>query len=131
METTKKASEQQGGQYGLQSNAEENHNKENSSNEQLVTNEPIEETPFRLIGVNGYYFIAYGQSKVTINYKTREEALEKVYGKDWGLILSTVIIMMKNIERDRLEGETIDEMLDRKLKEDKLEEQRVNEDRLE
>ena len=54
-------------------------------------NEEIPTTPFRLIGYNNEYFIAFGKHKLCNNVKTKKEAIQILKDNNW-LFLTNVII---------------------------------------
>lgn len=61
-------------------------------NYQLITNEPIEDTPFRLIGnpTNGYA-IAIGMHRLTEPKPTIEKAKEVLLNVQWNLIANMIV----------------------------------------
>lgn len=86
---------------GLQ-NAEETP-RENYS-DKLITNEPIEGTPFRLVGnLSQGYAITLGKYRLTEPKKTVMEALQPIVDHDWNLIANTITTILdtyKEIENE-------------------------------
>lgn len=89
-------------QYNTLPNADQI-NKETSSLP-IITNEPIKDTPFRLIGnpTQGYA-IALGDHRLTEISETKDETLQKLEEKPWNIIANmivTIITKHKEIEKE-------------------------------
>lgn len=72
--------------------------------QELLVNEAIEETPFRLIGNNKQgYAIAIGLHRLTEPKKTKEAALEVLKNVQWNLIANMIVAITetyKAIEKE-------------------------------
>jgi len=85
-----------------QSNTEETLNK----NSHLTTNEPIEETPFRLVGnTETGYAITMGKYRLTKWTKTKEEALNKLETESWNIIANMIVVINEQKELYEIEKE--------------------------
>lgn len=69
-------------------NVEESHNLNST---ELVKMEDIENTPFKLVTVEGGHFIAYGNNRLSPLVDSKEEALKIVENKSWDFIGTFVI----------------------------------------
>lgn len=70
-------------------------------NKELISNEPIKGTPFRMVGneFNGY-FIGLKNYKITDTYDTKEEALERLEAEKWEVIARIITIMYAVIKEE-------------------------------
>lgn len=67
---------------------------DNKQSSHLMINDPIENTPFRLVGhTEKGWFIAMGNTRLTEFHFTKEEALEYLHDrhKVWDLMLTMMI----------------------------------------
>jgi hypothetical protein len=74
-----------------QQNGEEVQNKQNSHSEQIITNEPIPNTPFRLIGTQYNYSIAIGMHRLTEPKESKEKALNELETQMWNIIGNMIV----------------------------------------
>lgn len=87
--------------FNTQLNIEKTH-KQNSS--QTVTNEPITNTPFRIIGFEREgWAIVIGQKRLTEWKKTKEEALEELNDNKWNVLGAFIIAMIQAKEEMKKE----------------------------
>lgn len=74
-----------------------------SSEKEIVTNKPIKNTPFRLVGnPKKGYFIALGLHRLTEYKPTQQETLIQLKYNNWELILNmttTLITQMDEIQK--------------------------------
>jgi len=79
----------------LQTNAPEKENNKDFSR----TWEPIEDTPFAYVRTEeGKEFLAMGNKRVT-EYKTKDELMCMIGGRDWNLILNAVVVILADIQK--------------------------------
>lgn len=81
-----KQSAQQNEGYNIQSNAENNHNKD-----YLVEIFPIDDTPFILVKQTDQWFISLGHTRITNTRPTKEEALQLLETEKWNAILAMIV----------------------------------------
>lgn len=76
--------------------SQNNVNVADNKNYNLATNEPIDGTPFRLIGTkeNGY-FIVLGKYRITEIKETEGEALELLITNNWDIIAALILIFIR------------------------------------
>lgn len=60
--------------------------------------EIIENTPFTMVEIDNKYFAVIGEYKVTEEYNTKQELLNKINEKDWGLITSLIGVLIEKSE---------------------------------
>lgn len=100
-----KTNGEQGELLNSQLGSEETH-KENS---RILTNDPIDNTPFRLVGKEEKYFIALGRTRLTQYYETEEGALSAIYDKHWEIILHMIVTVLEgHIQLKKATGEVMD-----------------------
>lgn len=81
----------------IQSNAEENQNRENLNSE-LIERTEIAGTPFYLVGNEEHgYIITMGKFKLTQNKPTKEEAMNLLTTDYWNIILRMVTSLHESI----------------------------------
>lgn len=57
--------------------------KEEKKEEYIIERDPVEGTPFTIITKEGKSFVTLGNTKLTQDYETKEEALDRVQNEDW------------------------------------------------
>lgn len=75
----------------MSENADEN---SNSKSSELITNEPLEDSPLRLVGKDGQYGLTMNKYRVSPWYQTKEDALNASKNKSWELIMNIVGVML-------------------------------------
>lgn len=81
-------------QFNTQSNVGDTHSSK------LVTNDPIKNTPFRLIGnTTQGYAIAMGNYRLTEPKETTEEALEELEFNQWNIFANMVVIIIQTYKK--------------------------------
>lgn len=80
----------------LQTNADTQDN-ERSISKNETAYERVEGTPFALIKDENGWFIAFGRYRASDLYFTKEQAKKDIKQKSWDLILTTVSIMIEEI----------------------------------
>lgn len=97
-------------QLNTQNGVEENQNKETSS--QIVERIEVNETPFIIIGnEESGYFVTWGKFKITKKYNTKEEAKEKIYERDYELLMNISSLITHSIIGKEKEEQKIKESL--------------------
>lgn len=67
-----------------------NQNNLNSSNEELIKKEPIEGTPFTIIGHNEEWNVLLGRYRIGGPFKSKEEGINEAYNTSWDMILKVM-----------------------------------------
>lgn len=73
---------------------------DNSNSSQLVEQEPIENTPFKVVGNENYgYFVALGNKRLTEPQPTKDEAIAHLtdHKKWWQIILNLIITLVPDV----------------------------------
>lgn len=84
-------------QSDIQQNGEETHKK--NYGQKIITNEPIENTPFRLIGNPAQgYAIAIGLKRLTEPKPTIEEAKEILTSIEWNFIANMIVAITQTYD---------------------------------
>lgn len=92
----------------MQTYAEENQNKQNSS--KLIHREPITNTPFWIIGNEQTgYFITIKDFRITEIYKTIQEAKECLVKEQWNIITRLIPIVYEIMIKEIIKEEKLTE----------------------
>lgn len=99
-------------QLRTQLNADESPDKENYGEANMIINESIPETPFRLVGNSAErkYFITWGKYKVTTDKDSMTEALMEVENQTWELIcnvMAAMVEMMTEVNNRKQDAEKL------------------------
>lgn len=71
-------------------------NNPNSNSSQLISKDPIQNTPFWIVGTEETGFMGVmGKYKITENFKTKDEALQELIKQDWATIINVVSIIVQ------------------------------------
>lgn len=76
----------------IQNSSEETH-KQDYGRKQIMEHHQIENTPFMLVRQNDDWFIVMGDSRITDNYPTREQAIERLTIEPWFITLTMMVIV--------------------------------------
>lgn len=57
---------------------------------ELITNEQIENTPFKIHGIENEWFITLGDYRITQNYLTKDEAIKHLETHKWNVVLQMI-----------------------------------------
>lgn len=79
-----------------QTSVENSNSDNNNSLPELLTIEPLENTPFKVVGNDETgYFIALGKYKITNHYEDATKAIEYLKTNQWNVIISMVGAILK------------------------------------
>lgn len=91
-----KLSTQQLDTQNTQLNIEKSQSKENST---LVETELINNTPFHIVKQKEKWFITMGNHKITHEYNTKEEAIERLHIDKWFILMTVITIITEAINK--------------------------------
>lgn len=78
-------------------------NNSQSHSEPEITNQPVEYTPFRLIGQkNKGYFITIADQRLSEYFETEAEALQSINDKNWNLIANLIISIITIVDKNKI-----------------------------
>lgn len=77
-----------------QENVDQDQNKENYS---LIERHIIENSPFMAIRLEDNWFLVMGDHRITDDYNTKEEAVERLVIEKWRIIALMVLIMIQDV----------------------------------
>lgn len=55
--------------------------------------EPIQNSPFVVVGKDGQYFVGFGRYRITEDAPSKEEALKELENNKWNIITNIAIIV--------------------------------------
>lgn len=93
------------GILNTQNNIENTHNSQS-----LISREPIEGTPFTIIGTEVGYFITLGDFRLSEQTPDKQELIDKITNKTWDLIIATIAAVIhvdKRLPQPEHRGEPI------------------------
>lgn len=88
--------------YGM-NNTDKN---ESPNNNELITYEQIEGTPFTIISKNNKHFLAVGNHRVSEETNIKEELIKMVDVRDYSLLTQLIGIIGEHIVAKQLENQT-------------------------
>lgn len=78
-------------------------NNPNSNSSPLIIREPIENTPFWIVGTEEKgYMAVMGKYKITEQFTTKEEVKQEIIKKDWEVIIKVVSIIIQEVVANEL-----------------------------
>lgn len=82
---------------------------EKSTDENMVTHEKLEGTPFVLRNTGNGYFVTMGNHKITEETKTKKEAENLIFKLNWLTLIRVIATAVDNVieERSKKEKEII------------------------
>lgn len=88
-------------------NANETTNNKSNSNEELLEQIPVENTPFTVIRQEKDYFVVMGKYRLTEKLETKEQALEAALDESWFRLMQIMRIMIEEYAKEKKELELI------------------------
>ena len=67
--------------------------------------EPIQNSPFVMVGKDGQYFVGLGKYRITENAPSKEEALEELENNKWNVIANIAIIVTSEAMEKEMKNE--------------------------
>lgn len=67
--------------------------------------EPIQNSPFVMVGRDGQYFVGFGKYRITENAPSKEEALEELENNKWNVIANIAIIVTSEAMEKEVKNE--------------------------
>lgn len=65
----------------------------------LASYDKIEGTPFTVVGLNGKYFLAMGNHRLTEVFDSSEEAAEQLSKNMWEIVMQIVVIVAEALRK--------------------------------
>lgn len=85
-----------------QTSADENQNREQSSNTELIHRERVIGTPFSVVGnEESGYFVTLGMYKISPHYPTLNEAKEAVEQDKWDIIINVFYALHQLTQKEQ------------------------------
>ena len=82
--------------------ASSNHGENTSQNEQLVTHEKLEGTPFTIVKQENKWLLVIGNTRMIEDKNSREEILETLDQEHWTITMRVTIMIAQKIFEEEL-----------------------------
>lgn len=81
-------------------NGQVNHTLTEGNGEQLIYRENVEGTPFNIVGMEGKYFVALGQYRLSEWKDNPEELRDIIYEQEWDFLLNVMTALVHMVRKD-------------------------------